>query len=508
MFQPTLSQVNPRAILHKLFNISKINCMRKNLSLILEIDKNLPKLLLLDGTRFSQVLINIVSNSIKFTETGYVKIKVTWEFTKSGEKNLFRSEYSNYLSSKPLKDFKRDSIKKDSDQEVAIRVSERFVERAVQTNNRVLQARNGEKGFNVFDPGEGNFECEYHGEYEGTLLIEIEDSGIGISAKNLGKLFTPFVQANAGISKNFGGTGLGLWISKTILEVYKGEISAKSELAKGCNFTIKLPCKVKNFSDVSNLKLTQSGEKITAFLLDSLNISKNKKLLEDYGITTTACISVTIAVKYLETTAFHLIFIVGKFLNENSYNLINRIKRQQQENNSLLIILGDFPGTPKFLSVHSSPLLLLLSDLTKFLSILRQSSDAKLSGLVLILDDDLFILDVLSRILEKEQIPHLTCSKGRALIDIYKEKHAEVALVMLDANLDDMSGYEVAKALRAFESLNKIPKKPIICVSGDSGLEHTKNCENSQINLMRKYYLVTKPVKREDYLKSIRQYIV
>lgn len=69
---------------------------------------------------------------------------------------------------------------------------------------------------------------EYGHERSGTIVVKIEDSGIGISEESLQKLFSPFQQAHEKISTYYGGTGLGLWISKTIMEQYGGSINVTS----------------------------------------------------------------------------------------------------------------------------------------------------------------------------------------------------------------------------------------------------------------------------------------
>jgi signal transduction histidine kinase len=75
-----------------------------------------------------------------------------------------------------------------------------------------------------------------------TIRIEVEDSGIGISPEQQKKLFQAYNQADSGITSKFGGTGLGLVITKRIIELMQGTIWIESELGKGAKFifTIKV----------------------------------------------------------------------------------------------------------------------------------------------------------------------------------------------------------------------------------------------------------------------------
>ena len=68
------------------------------------------------------------------------------------------------------------------------------------------------------------------------LRFEVQDDGIGLSAEQQARLFTPFEQADGSISRNYGGTGLGLAISKTIVEMMGGEIWVRSTLGAGACF--------------------------------------------------------------------------------------------------------------------------------------------------------------------------------------------------------------------------------------------------------------------------------
>jgi signal transduction histidine kinase len=76
---------------------------------------------------------------------------------------------------------------------------------------------------------------------EDTVLIEVEDSGIGISAADQKKLFTRFFRTEAAMRKAIKGTGLGLSIVKAIVEGHGGEISVESAEGKGATFRIVLP---------------------------------------------------------------------------------------------------------------------------------------------------------------------------------------------------------------------------------------------------------------------------
>ncbi len=77
-----------------------------------------------------------------------------------------------------------------------------------------------------------------------TLLFAVQDSGIGMSKTEMQKLFRPFVQADANINRQFGGTGLGLVISKQLVTLMGGRITVQSHKDEGSCFTVSLPCQV------------------------------------------------------------------------------------------------------------------------------------------------------------------------------------------------------------------------------------------------------------------------
>lgn len=154
-----------REMIQSVKEVMSIKADEKKLDFNFKIDDQIPDRLVGDPTRINQILINLIGNSVKFTDKGFVEVRV---------------------HSKEIE----------------------------QNDNQI------------------------------EITFDVEDTGIGISKEYVAKIFESFTQAGTDTARKFGGTGLGLTISKQLVDLMSGSISVESELGKGTTFTFSIPIKV------------------------------------------------------------------------------------------------------------------------------------------------------------------------------------------------------------------------------------------------------------------------
>jgi protein-histidine pros-kinase len=75
----------------------------------------------------------------------------------------------------------------------------------------------------------------------GRFRLTVSDDGIGIRADDIGRLFKEFEQLDGGTARRFGGTGLGLALTRNLIDLQRGSIAVESEIGKGSRFIVTLP---------------------------------------------------------------------------------------------------------------------------------------------------------------------------------------------------------------------------------------------------------------------------
>lgn len=150
------------------------------------------------------------------------------------------------------------------------------------------------------------------------VRIRVSDTGIGMDAATLDKLFAPFMQADASTSRRYGGTGLGLSISRKLAELMGGGVSVESEPGKGSSFTLAFRAALGRRSDeapaeadVDKTGGVRWAKGLTMLLVDdhALNRKVARLFLEPLGITIIEAENGEEAIRWLQTRDFDLVLL-------------------------------------------------------------------------------------------------------------------------------------------------------------------------------------------------------
>lgn len=150
------------------------------------------------------------------------------------------------------------------------------------------------------------------------LIISVEDTGRGIAPDKMKKLFTKFNRLEEDKNTSLEGTGLGLVITKNLVEMMDGKIEVQSEYGKGSKFTVYLSQIVVNVEEDSSVEkninsesdLDYSDKKILIVDDNTLNVKVLARLLKNYGIIPDTCNSGPECIdKVKESNEYDIIFM-------------------------------------------------------------------------------------------------------------------------------------------------------------------------------------------------------
>lgn len=176
-------------------------------------------------------------------------------------------------------------------------------------------------------------------EHQAWLLFAVTDSGIGISSQDINKLFRPFTQADSSITRQHGGTGLGLIISQRLVQAMGGSgIEVTSQLGQGSIFSFRLPLAPCSGAQMQTLRTqnaylqanTQTQRLIGQVLLvedNEINQEVAGEMLKRMGLSVEVAVHGKQAVEYVKTKHFDLVLMDIQMPVMDGYEAARAIRR-------------------------------------------------------------------------------------------------------------------------------------------------------------------------------------
>ena len=342
---------------------------------------------------------------------------------------------------------------------------------------------------------------------DSSLLIDIvvRDTGIGIPEDKVDMIFQPFAQASTETTRLFGGSGLGLTLSKNMAEALGGKLQAQNRKNGGSEFILQLPYQ----------RVTQNN-----------TAPKERQSTKPYG-EQTALQRVTLLAPYLTTQALYTYGASYPELKLSALSWFGPWRQCEIEELSSQTVISTVQKdkllkTPQqYIPIYDLGLALAPSEETIALTApikkqaLTQLRDQLLQHIhqpqpeviiqedpiststILVVEDNPTNLMVTEGMLEQMGFEVRSARNGQQCLDICQEGLFD--LILMDCNMPVMNGYDASRALRQQEAMKDIP---IIALTANA-LEHDKvRCLN---NGMQDY--ISKPLDRKVLQAKLKQWI-
>ena len=339
------------------------------------------------------------------------------------------------------------------------------------------------------------------------LQFSVSDTGIGIKAEDIGKLFKSFQQVDSKRNRNIEGTGLGLAISKQLVALMKGDISVESVYGEGSTFSFTIPQKVIDAD--SSIALSDPSPCNAVGFLDNtyaqIQLKRDMHKLEiDYtDLTETNVLSYL--TDHIDTLKDIYLFVPSKNFDENLQEFVSA----HSELNTIVTVpydtSADYSPT-NVMGVHKPLSAMTLASIYNHETFSQSESTSSdeyydftaETAKILIVDDNSINLTVAQGLLEPLNMQIDTALSGNAAISKISETMYD--LILMDHMMPELDGIETTHIIRRFHS--EYNDVPIIALTANV----VGDVKNMFINEGMNDF-VAKPIEVRMLINTIRKWL-
>ena len=337
------------------------------------------------------------------------------------------------------------------------------------------------------------------------ISIDVSDTGIGMSDEQMSRLFNSFVQADSSTTRKYGGTGLGLTISKQLAKLMGGDVVVNSELGKGTTFTatfladfIGASESFKNLNKETGslienvISLENSSGKTILIIDDDPTVSElMKRQLSKEGyqviIAPNGKDGIRLA-RELKPDAITLDILMPEM---DGWSVLRTLKADPEVSNIPVIMASILDEKNKGFSLGAADFLSKPIQKEYLMKSIRNLTGDKENLKICIIEDDESLRFTIKEILEKQNVEILEAENGKVGMSLLQKEEIKPDLILLDLMMPVMNGFEFLKSIRETD-LNTIP---ILVLTGADLSEDEKSFLSGEVQRILE--------KSEDTLSSI-----
>ena len=296
------------------------------------------------------------------------------------------------------------------------------------------------------------------------IIFRVVDTGIGMSSEQAAKLFKEFSQADASTTRRYGGTGLGLALSRRFCQMMGGDISVESEVEQGSTFTVKLPARVIETSSAPGVvpaivsKTITSPDGVNLVLViddDPATRELMGRFLLKEGFQVVAAPNGELGLKLARELHPIAITLDVMMSGMDGWSVLTALKADPKLSDIPVIMLTMVSDKNMGYALGATDYLLKPIDRSRLLAILEKYRCELDPCKILLIEDDPATRELIRRTLQKEGWQVAEAENGRlALAEMAKELPD---LILLDLMMPEMDGFQFIAAKRARPEWQAIP---------------------------------------------------